>query len=156
MCVISMQKETLSEWRKAVLCLSQRIITRACAAVGPGEHGIPRRPSCLHSTLNIYRPGRLTGAVAARPDRSRTWCRPGERRQRKSLGTVTWACTGTCMGAHRLVMQRERTGKKYANRLKWVLGKNPGNPNTNVQMALFCGSAEFAFPSKRKITGKSI
>lgn len=107
------RKGTLSEKRNAVSCLSRRIITRACAAVRPRERGIPRRPPCLYSRLNIYRPGRLRGAAAAPPVRSRTRRRPGERRRGKSQRT--FAYTGTCMGVPKLVMQQECTGKKYAN-----------------------------------------
>lgn len=60
-------------------------------------------------------------------------------------GTQAGHATG---GAHR------REIRKCVKNECWA--KNPGNPNTNVQMALFRGSAEFAFPSKRQITSESI
>lgn len=77
------QKGTLSETQNAVSCLSRRSIMHACTAVRPRERGIPRRPPCLYSRLNIYRPGRLRGAAAAPPVRSRTRRSPGERRRGK-------------------------------------------------------------------------
>lgn len=126
-----LRKETLSERQNAISCLSRHIITRACTAVRPRERGIPRRPPCLYSRLNIYRLGRLRGAAAAPPVRSngkKHW--PGEQRHKEIHAQF-------CMHRHMHGSCAQLVRRKEIRKL--VTGKNPRNPNTNVQMVLFCG-----------------